>query len=286
VAGLGLPSFDLVVATLDRVEEPARLLDSLERQTHRAFRVLVVDQNHDERLGPVLAAHAALDVLRLRAPAGLSRARNAALGHVSADVVAFPDDDCVYPDDLLERVARRLAADPSLDGLTGRAADDRGLSDSSWARDAALLDRENLWNRAISFTIFLRASVAAPVGPFDEELGLGSGRPWSSGEETDYLVRALDAGARIQYDPSLVVRHERKTHSRSQLRALGARDGASVGYLLRNHGYPARTVARMLVRPAGGALLALARGDRGRAAFHLATLRGRLRGYCRADGTQ
>jgi hypothetical protein len=36
---------------------------------------------------------------------------------------------------------------------------------------------------------------------------------------------------------------------------------------------------RMLVRPAGGAVTALARGDRDRAAFHLATLGGRVRGY-------
>jgi len=38
-------------------------------------------------------------------------------------------------------------------------------------------------------------------------------------------------------------------------------------------------VGRMLVRPIGGALVALARRDRGQAAFHLSTLRGRLLGY-------
>ena len=43
------------------------------------------------------------------------------------------------------------------------------------------------------------------VGGFDEELGLGSGTPWHSGEEIDYLVRALATGAHLEYDPSLVV---------------------------------------------------------------------------------
>jgi len=37
-------------------------------------------------------------------------------------------------------------------------------------------------------------------------------------------------------------------------------------------------IRRMLVRPAGGALVALARRDRARAGFHAATLRGRLLG--------
>jgi hypothetical protein len=54
-----------------------------------------------------------------------------------------------------------------------------------------------------------------------------------------------------------------------------------VGYILRKHAYSKRMVARMLVRPIGGALVAIARRDRGQAAFHLSTLRGRLLGYRR-----
>ena len=249
-------TFDLVVATVDRVEELDRLLTSLDGQTHRDFRVLLADQNDDDRLTAVTAAHPSLRVEPVAAPRGLSRARNAALPKVLADVVAFPDDDCVYPPDLLLRVTQRLA---DLDGVTGR--------EPWWPSGAAVLTRDNLWNRAISFTIFLRREVVERVGRFDEALGLPSG----SGEETDYLIRALDAGARIEYDPTLVVEHPRKP---VDLSAVGARDGASLGYILRKHRYPRRTVTRMLVRPAGGVVL-----DPRHAGFHLATLRGRLRGY-------
>ncbi len=272
-------TLDLVVATVDRVDELGRLLSSLERQTHRTFRVLLVDQNPDQRVEGVLREHGSLGVARLRAARGLSHARNAALDHVHGDLVAFPDDDCEYPDDLLERVAARFASKPDLDGLTGRAADSSGHSSPSWRRDPAVLTRNNLWNRAVSFTIFLRTAVAARVGGFDEQLGLGSGALWSSGEEIDYLVRALDSGARIEYDPTIVVRHENKSCSLTALRAVGARDGASVGYILRKHRYSRQLLARMLVRPAGGAVLALARRDLAQAQFHLSTLRGRLLGY-------
>jgi GT2 family glycosyltransferase len=277
VADERLPSFDLVVATVDRVSDLGRLLESLEAQTHRAFRVLLVDQNDDDRLEPILRERD-LDIVRLRAERGLSRARNAALGEIRADIVAFPDDDCSFAPELLMQVARRLA-DDSVDGLTGRAVDETGHSSSSWARDPALLTRENLWNRAISFTIFLRAPLVARVGRFDEQLGLGARSPWGSGEEIDYLVRALDAGARIEYDPGVVVTHPDKRVSPSARRSLGSRDGASVGYILRKHAYSKRMVGRMFVRPLGGALVALAQRDRGQAAFHLSTLRGRLLGY-------
>ena len=214
--------------------------------------MLVVDQNQDDRIVPLLDDR----IVRLRSDPGLSRARNAALPELTADVVAFPDDDCVYPRDLLARVAERVE---HLDGVTGR--------EPSWTTRAAMLTRENLWNRAISFTIFLRRDVVERVGPFDERLGL----PTSSGEEIDYLIRALDSGAHIEYDPSLVVEHPEKDVDRA---SVGARDGASIGYILRKHRYPPRVVARMFVRPAAGIAL-----DPRHARFHAATLRGRLRGY-------
>ena len=243
-------TFDLVVATVGRTAELERVLASVEAQTHRDVRVLVVDQNEDDRIVPLLRE----GVVRLRsAPAGLSRARNAALPALTADAVAFPDDDCTYPPDLLARVAARLE---HLDGVTGR--------EPWWTTGAATLTRDNLWNRAISFTIFLKRELVERVGPFDEQLGL----PSSSAEEIDYLIRAVDAGARIEYDPTIVVEHPRKHDD------VAARDGKSIGYLLRKHRYGARTVARMFLRPLAGAVL-----HPSRARFHLATLRGRIGGY-------
>jgi GT2 family glycosyltransferase len=135
-----------------------------------------------------------------------------------------------------------------------------------------VLTRENLWNRAISYALFLRREVVERVGCFDERLGL----PSSSGEEIDYLVRALHIGTRIEYDPSFVVDHGQEARD---LVEVAARDGKSIGYILRKHRYRPRTVARMLARPAGGALLAALRKDGQRARFHAATLRGRVAGY-------
>jgi GT2 family glycosyltransferase len=268
------PSFDLVVATVGRTDELARFLDSLAIQEYAAVRVIVVDQNEDARLDPVVSGRP-LRIERIRGPLGLSRARNAGLALVDADLVAFPDDDCVYPPGLLARVAERLDPDSGLAGLTGRAVDPSGASSASWKDEGALLTDDNLWNRAISFTIFLRRGVVETVGSFDEELGLGSGTTWSSGEEMDYLIRAVRAGASIEYDPSLVVSHD----VRADDARIGARDGASIGYLLRRHDYPLRVVLRMLLRPLGGAFVSLLRFDGGRSSYYVATFRGRIRGY-------
>jgi glycosyltransferase involved in cell wall biosynthesis len=163
-----LPGFDLVIATVDRVEPLERLLDSLERQSHGQFRVLVVDQNQDDRLESVISGHSGLDIVHLRSARGLSRARNAALDSLSAEIVAFPDDDCVYADDLLERVAQRFAQEPSLGGLTGR----RWVwtaSRPSWKRFRCARPREPLESRDLVHDL-LRRDVVSRVGRFDSSL--------------------------------------------------------------------------------------------------------------------
>lgn len=269
---------DLVVATVDRTDDLARLLGSLASQTHTAFRLVVVDQNEDGRVAALLAAHPTLARLHLRSARGLSRARNAALPHLEADLVAFPDDDCSYPPDLLARVAARFAADPGLGILSGRAAAADGAAAGRWPSEPGTVTRDTVWHTANSHTIFLRRSVLERVGGFDEELGLGAGTPWSSGEEIDLLARALGHGVRMAYDPSVVVTHPVKTVSPDELVALGRRDGASVGYVLARNAYPARARARMLVRPCLGAVASLALLDGTRARFHAATLAGRLSG--------
>jgi hypothetical protein len=52
----------------------------------------------------------------------------------------------------------------------------------------------------ILLSIFLRATPPASA----PSTSVGPARPGAPGEEIDYLVRALDEGARVEYDPSLV----------------------------------------------------------------------------------
>lgn len=271
-------SFDLVVATLGRTDELGRLLDSLDAQTHRAFRVLVVDQNPDARLEPVLAGRT-FELLPLRSARGLSRARNVALEQLTADAVGFPDDDCTYAPAFLEEVARRLDARQELDGISFPMADADGRRDPGWQGEATLLTTRNLWNLVASAGLFLRRPLLDRVGAFDEQLGLGSPGRSNASEETDYVIRALRTDARIVYDPSVAVGHALTVRSGAGLVARGRSEGASVGYILRKHRYPPRMLGRMLVRPVGGTLVSLARLDVDRARFHAATLTGRMRGY-------
>lgn len=97
--------FSLVLATVGRTHEVERLLCSLDRQEGATFELIVIDQNIDGRPVPYLEPRKTkYPIVHVRSQPGLSRARNLGLRHVSGSIVAFPDDDCWYPDGLLRRV--------------------------------------------------------------------------------------------------------------------------------------------------------------------------------------
>ncbi|MFN2119332.1 MAG: glycosyltransferase family 2 protein, partial [Anaerolineales bacterium] len=110
----------LVLGTKGRTAELSRFLDSVAVQTHAPLEVILVDQNADDRLRPILAAFPQMPLTRLMCEPGLSRARNMGLAVAKGDVVGFPDDDCWYPPDSLEKVVNCLAEEAAWLGLAGR----------------------------------------------------------------------------------------------------------------------------------------------------------------------
>ena len=274
---------DLVVTTRDRPAELERLLGSLLAQTHRDLAVIVTDQSDDDASANVLAGFTPrLRLTTLRSAPGAARGRNAGLAHVSADIVGFPDDDCWYPPRLLEQVVATIDGRPDLDGLLCRWVDPDGdTGGTRWDRARGPVDRFNVWNRGNTASTFLRRHVVDEVGTFDERLGVGSDGPWQSGEETDYLLRALRAGFRIEYEPSLELYHPDKARTLppDELIDRGRRFARGMGRVLALHGYPRSFVARVAARAAAASARELAKGDLARSRYHLARLRGLREGW-------
>lgn len=277
-----VPTFSLVMATFGRVVEVERFLQTLGQQSYQSFELIVIDQNLDDRLIPILNTYReSFPIIHLRSERGLSRARNLGLRHIQGKIVGFPDDDCWYPPDLLERVMRFFEENPSFDGITGRSVDGEGNpSATKWDTNPGSVDFFNVWKRGISFSIFFRIKVIKKVGDFDETLGVGAGTPWGAGEETDYLLRALKEGYIIRYDPSLVVYHPQPI-KRYDVQAIErARTySAGIGRVLRKHRYPLWFVVYQLLRSVGGALLSLASGQLGKARYYTAVLHGKFSGW-------
>lgn len=273
--------FTLIVATLGRANEVTKLFESFEKQTFRDFEVVLVDQNKDNRVFDIYNKYRnffPIYYIRTKEK-GLSHARNLGLSHNLHEIVGFPDDDCWYPEDTLQKV-NDLFLKTNNDIISGQPVDfkDNPLI-SNYLKNDAQVNLNNVWNAGVSTTLFFRKKVIEDIGCFDEVLGVGSGTIYGSGEETDYLIRALKQHYKMGYASELKIFHPRKTPTgdKKELeRALLY--GGGLGYVLKKHHYGNKKKILCLIRPLGGIMVAFLQLDFHLAKFRMNTLKGRIRG--------
>lgn len=274
--------FSLVVASKNRVKELERFLHSLTEQIHADFEVILVDQNADERLVALVQRYSQpLSILHIRQPdPGLSRARNRGLEHITGNVVCFPDDDCVYQPDTLARVADFFETRSGWDGLIAHVLD---LDEDTpamlfQAMAPGNVDYDRGWWLGMTAAMFFRRQFADAVR-FDETFGPGT--PWPATEDIDYLYSCLDQGAKVCYEPEIVLRHPTpwKVYTVWQLIRREYSHGRGAGYLMGKRRFPLSKVAMEVLRPLINLFPYLAQGKPQVAAFMPGITLGRLQGY-------
>ena len=194
--------FSLVVCTVDRFDRLERLFQSLRAQTCRDFEVVLVDQNPDDRLVPVIENYrSSFPINHLRSPKGLSLARNRGLAVSGGAYVGFPDDDCWYRPETLADVASKFRRHGELCVVTGRTVDASDKPSLSPSGNLEVdVDRKNYLSCGNSNSIFVTRQLLDVIGGFDERLGVGAVTPFQSGEEAESgrrrKVRAIFSGYR------------------------------------------------------------------------------------------
>lgn len=278
----------LVVATLGRSDEVARLLGSLATQQRQDFEVIIVDQNGDDRvLAPIEQYRDALTILHLRTPLqGVCRARNLGASQARGHWLMFPDDDCWYPPDLFERY-ERIAADRPADFYCGRAADAAGETImGTFETEPARIERANVWTTLIEWMLVVRRSSFQAVGGFDERIGPGSGTPWGAHEVQDLVLTLLARGHSGQYDPRLFGHHPHDVDPATPAKVAKMRIySAGLGYVMRKHGFRLSQFLPRLLRPIAGCGLYALTGRPGLARRSQQILLGRWQGWRDADRT-
>lgn len=271
---------DLVVGSIGRFDHLRRLATSLSSQSHRNFKLIVVEQVDPAGAEDLLAQFPAIRSQVVTSERGLSRARNRGLRDCSGDVVAFPDDDCWYEEGTLAKAAERFAQESDLDMLIGVIRTESSSAFYQTPDYPMMLDRKNVWRVGFSAATFLRTSVIHRIGLFDPMLGVGSGTPYQSGEETDFLLRGIDAGLRGMFDPSVIVGHPAAEKTEGRLSPqTGHGYGMGMGVVLRRHSYHWSRGLWATIRPLIGAGVAFAKGQKALAQFRIAVASGRFAGY-------
>ena len=248
--------------------------------------MIVVDQNDDDRLGADrgrLCARACA-LRRLRSSVrNANHARNLGLRHARGEIVTFPDDDCLYPPGVLDRVDAAFAAIRRSRVLTGPAASPAGgLGSGRWRAESGPIDLANVWTSVIEFNLFLRRDAALALGGFDEGMGPGTPLRLGRGQRPGLPRHRARACARATTPrcASSIPTSGCRMSRWSARNATGAASASRCG----GNGAPAVRALTFLVRPLGGVAASLLRGRMHDAGYYWMTFRGRLAGMLAPRG--
>lgn len=269
--------FSLILATLNRKTELNEFLKSLLEQKEVDFELIIVDQNRENFIDEIIEKYKEYyKILHIKTKyKGLSRARNLGINNANGDIIAFPDDDCIYPVNILKKI-EDLFIDKNVDGITGIVRNFEGkICCGNFDSDSGYIDIYNCWKRSISITIFLKRYVLEKTGYFNELLGVGSGTKWGAGEETDYIIRSLKNGYKIYYSPSIYIYHpESKDIPLKKILSYNR----GMGKVMKINNYSLWFKIYYLLRSIGGALLSLLKLDFKKFLEYIISFLGRLEG--------
>lgn len=207
------------ICTCNRSESLRQTLNSLAAQNSINWgttEVLVVDNNcTDGTMSLVETFRERLPIRRVTENRrGLSHARNRAVAEFRGDFLLFTDDDVRLGPGWLRAYENAICRFPNAEYFGGRILPDFGHAKPQWIVDEPLplLDGVLVWfdhgvetrrfrsTEALPFgaSFAVKRSLFERVGLFRVDLGTG-GTALGRGEETEFLMRAQNSGARGVY---------------------------------------------------------------------------------------
>ena len=266
-------SATVVIATRDRPTSLARCLDGVLALDHPGFDVVVVDNApSDTRAREVVEQfdeHRGVRYVWEGRP-GLARAHNAALPHVTGEVVAFTDDDVEVDPQWLRRLTDGFA-DPRVACVTGMIfpaevetpaqawIEAHAGFGKGFDRQVFDLDEHRPDDRLFPFTagrlgsganMAFRTDVLRDLGGFDDTLGVGT--PARGGDDLAAFYDVIRAGHRLVYEPAALVLHHHHVDS-AAVRRLAYSYGIGLSaYLTRAVVEEPKVLLAMAARLPGG----------------------------------
>ena len=204
----------LVLCTYGRANEVDKFLESIHTQTIKPAEIIIVDQNEKNILSDLIKEwQTKLPIVQIRVHfKGASKARNYGAMKAKSSLIAFPDDDCLYPYKLIENIIKLFQLNVEVDTILTAKIDPskvhNSLPEKSLSYSLVTSPLELFKAKAETSNIFTRKSALESLSyVFNESIGPGANTPWASNEETDLLIRLLKQGASIIKLEELSIAH-------------------------------------------------------------------------------
>ncbi|WP_162596042.1 glycosyltransferase family A protein [Bacillus sp. CGMCC 1.16541] len=233
--------YSLILCTVNRTDFLESFLECLCKQEYKDFELILVDQNLDDRVNKIVDSFKEYyKIKHIKSEKGLSKARNIGLKHVEGDIIAFPDDDCIYSENMLEKINdffNNYNYEILSIKMTNNVPGGRKVQHNVPSQE---VNRKNVMKLMASISMFYKRNVINKVGGFDERLGLGAKTIFQGGEDYDYPLRAMNKGFKIYYDNTIEVFHpwdDKDIDQKKNLSEKSYNGGAAEMFLLNKHHY-------------------------------------------------
>ena len=266
--------------TINVTEELDLFLKSLSEQTYKDFELITIDQNAGNEAFEIIRKYEDdFEIKYMKSnQSGLSLNRNKGLIMIDGDIVGFPDDDCEYEKDTLEKVVAFFKENKDKRIYSCRTLErgkDYGTGIMLENNDELKVDNIDMTVKSITF--FVNYSLE-DITLFDENLGVGA--YFGSGEETDYVLTLLHKGFKGNYFAEDIIYHPAKKGNYDDLEraykyALGYGALVKKEVRCRKNFFYIFKYWKKLFRNIGGMIVTKNRK------YHWFVLKGRLRGYFR-----
>lgn len=212
-----MTDLSLVICTFNRCWSLRKTLDSLIKMEVPAgisWELILVDNNSTDDTRAVIADFIRTSGLKVQyifeRKQGLSHARNAGVNAAGGEIIAFTDDDVCPQPDWLTVIWREFSQDPGLQVLTGAVElfnpADLAITVRRHKERVAFQTLSDSFNLMVGCNCAFRHGLIDRIGNFDVNFGAGS--QFYSAEDSDFFFRAWRSGAKLVYEPSLLVFHD------------------------------------------------------------------------------
>lgn len=212
--------FSFLLCTLNREHELRVCLDSLLLQEIQDFEIIIVDQSEGNESQRLVEKYESSKIKYFHINIkGLSKARNFGIQHISGNYVCLIDDDAVYPREFLTNILDICGPKKIVSGVIYSTSDHTTpFIDCTKVIDGEVMRVREILNFCPSAALTIPTLAFEDAGFFDERLGVGN--EFAAGEETDFLLRAMDSGYEIVHCKRVIAFHPIKPVDNANLKGI------------------------------------------------------------------
>ena len=277
--------FSVIIPLRNNRSDLTALLKTLEQQSYtEPFETIIVDQS-DIKEEPIKISRSPCRWLHMDGR-GASRSRNTAMKHATGDYLIWVDANARFKKHALQNLNRITDDNPDYDVICGiclNIEDAKPYSRYSGSKPTRVNFKN--YDCCLASAMAIKRTILTKVGLLDE--GLGTGTRYGSSEETDLVLRILEYGGRLLYQPDYEVLHPRLDPERMSLRAWTIKHysyGMGRGAMLRKHlkikpTWALTHLTLALLKPIAGVLIEILRLQGRQALRYAVSIVGRLHGF-------